>query len=162
MRDIFGWLTAAQWFAFLRIVLGLWWLESVRHKDLRRFIDHDMIDFAVSLADHHQFPAFGRVVKRVLVANRSWFPYLIVFAELALGFGLTLGLLTPLAALGSIFLTLNYLLLAGLPPTDESVYPAYEVEQGQLVMMLAIGIVVFFMGAGCTWGVDAFVGWGCG
>ena len=116
MRDIFGWLTAAQWFAFLRIVLGLWWLESVRHKDLRRFIDHDMIDFAVSLADHHQFPAFGRVVKRVLVANRSWFPYLIVFAELALGFGLTLGLLTPLAALGSIFLTLNYLLTTLIGP----------------------------------------------
>ena len=70
--------------------------------------------------------------------------------------------MVSVAAAGSIFLTLNYLLLAGLPPKDKSVYPAYEVEQGQLLMMLAIGIVVFFMGAGCTWGVDALVGLGCG
>ncbi len=159
--DIFGWLTAAEWIAFLRIVLGLWWLESVRHKDLHSFVDHDMIDFAVNLADNHQFPVYGKMVKRVILANRSWVPYLIVFAELALGLSLTLGLLTPIAALGSIFLTLNYLLLAGLPPTDKTVYPAYEVEQGQLIMMLAIGIVIFFMGAGCTWGLDALFGFYC-
>lgn len=161
MSDIFGWLTAAQWFAFLRIVLGLWWLESVRHKNLRRFIDHDMVAFTVSLADHHQFPEFGKVVKQVVLANRRWFPYMIVTAEVVLGLGLTLGFLTPIVALGSIFLTLNYLLLAGLPPRDISVYPAYEVEQGQLIMMLAIAIVTFFMGAGCTWGIDGWLGFGC-
>jgi thiosulfate dehydrogenase (quinone) large subunit len=161
MSDIFGWLTAAEWIAFLRIVLGLWWLESVRHKDLRDFIDHGMIDFAVSLADHHQISSYGKMVKRVLKANRSWFPYLIVLVEISLGVGLTLGLLTPLMALGSIFLSTNYLLLAGLPTTDKSIYPAYEVEQGQLIMMLAVSIVIFFMGAGCTWGLDALLDIGC-
>ena len=152
--DIFGWLTAEQWFAFLRIALGLWWLESVRHKDLRQFIERDMVAFAVKMAENHRFPAYGRMVKGFLQANGSWFPYVIVAAETAVGLGLTLGLLTPAATLGSVALAFNYLLLAGLPPADTSVYPAYEVEQGQLLMMLAISIATFFMGSGCTWGLD--------
>ncbi len=159
--DIFDWLTAEQWFALLRIALGLWWLESVRHKNLRRFIERDMIAFAVKMADNHRFPAYGRLVKGFLTANASWLPYLIVGVETVVGLGLTLGLLTPLAALGSIALTFNYLLLAGLPPADTSVYPAYEVEQGQLLMMLAIGIATFFMGSGCTWGLDAALAFLC-
>lgn len=104
--------------------------------------------------NENAFPAYGRMVKGFLQANGSWFPYVIVAAEAAVGLGLTLGLLTPVAVLGSAVLALNYLLLAGLPPADKSVYPAYEVEQGQLLMMLAISITTVFMGSGCTWGVD--------
>lgn len=100
---------------------GISWLESVRHKDLRRFIERDMVAFAVKVADHHRFPAYGRMVKGFLLANASWFPAFIVAAETADGLGLTLGLLTPMAGAGSIVLALNYLLLAGLPPTNTSV-----------------------------------------
>ena len=33
------WLTGAQWLAVLRIGLGLWWLESWRHKDRKAWFE---------------------------------------------------------------------------------------------------------------------------
>jgi thiosulfate dehydrogenase [quinone] large subunit len=114
------------------------------------------------LAEHHPVPAFGAFMKRMLLANKTWFPYLIVVGEFAVGIGLTFGLLTPISALVSIFMNANYLALAGVRPKDVSINPTYEVEQGQNLMMLAIGIVVFVMGAGCTWSLDAMLGLFCG
>ena len=161
MTDIFGFLTIAQWLALLRIALGLWWLESVRHKDMRNFLEVEMIRWSILLAEHHPVPAYGNLIKRMLLATRNWFPYLIVLGELTVGLGLTLGFLTPLAALVSIFLNLNYLALAGVKPKHVSVNPTYEVEQGQNLMMLAIGVVVLVTGAGCTWSIDALLGLFC-
>jgi len=162
MEDIFGWLTVEQWLAFLRIALGLWWLESVRHKEMDRFLNGDMVRWSVMLAEHHPVSAYGALMKRVLLANKSWFPYLIVAVEFAVGVGLTFGLLTPISTLVSIFMNVNYLALAGVRPKDVSINPTYEVEQGQNLMMLVIGIVVFAMNAGCTWGLDAVLGLFCG
>ncbi len=159
--DIFGFLTIEQWLAILRIALGLWWLESVRHKDMRRFLDAEMIRWSVMLAEHHPVPVYGALMKRVLLTNQKWFPYLIVLGEAVVGAGLTLGILTPLSALMSVFMNLNYLALAGVKPTDVSVHPTYEVEQGQNLMMLAIGVVVFFTGAGCIWSLDAVLNLFC-
>ncbi|MGE3600180.1 MAG: hypothetical protein AB7N70_32025 [Dehalococcoidia bacterium] len=62
------------------------------------------------------------------------------------GVSLVLGLLTPLGAIGGIFLNINYLLLAGLREQG---------EQGQILMMILIQVVVVGTGAGSTWGVDA-------
>ena len=56
MEDIFGWFAAEQWLAFLRIALGLWWLESVRHKDMSHFLNGEMIRWSVMLAEHHPVP----------------------------------------------------------------------------------------------------------
>jgi thiosulfate dehydrogenase [quinone] large subunit len=162
MTDVFGFLTIAQWLALLRIALGLWWLESVRHKDMRNFLAVEMIRWSILLAEHHPVPVYGTSIKRLLLTTRRWFPYLIVLGEAAVGLGLTLGFLTPLAAVASIFMNLNYLALAGVKPTDVSVNPTYEVEQGQNLMMLAIGVVVLFTGAGCTWSIDALLGLFCG
>ena len=162
MEDIFGWLTVEQWLAFLRIALGLWWLESVRHKDMRHFLNGEMIRWSVMLAEHHPVPPYGVLMKRMLLASKTWFPYLIVAGEFAVGIGLTFGLLTPISVLVSIFMNVNYLALAGVKPKDVSIHPTYEVEQGQNLMMLAIGIVVFVMGVGCTWSLDAVLGLFCG
>jgi len=161
MTDIFGLFTVEQWLALLRIAVGLWWLESVRHKDLRKFVKTGMVTYTLKLADHHRFPAYGRLIRRLVESNAAWFPYLIVLGEFSVGLGLTLGLLTQLSALVGLFMNLNYVLLAGVPPTDHSVNPYYEVEQGQNFMMLAIEVVVLVMGAGCTWGVDGAFGLFC-
>lgn len=162
MTDIFGLFTVDQWLAFLRIVLGLWWLESVRHKEMRHFLDVEMIRWTVTLAEHHPLPAYGSFMKKVLLTNKKWFPYLIVAGEAIVGIGLTFGILTPISALVSLFMNFNYLALAGVRPVDVSVNPTYEVEQGQNLMMIAIGLVVFFMNAGCTWSLDALLGFFCG
>ena len=100
-------------------------------------------------------------MKRMLLATKKWFPYLIVLGEFSAGIGLTFGLLTPISALASIFMNVNYLALAGVKPKDVSVHPTYEVEQGQNLMMLVIGVVVFVMGSGCTWSLDAIFGLFC-
>lgn len=157
MTDIFGFLTVAHWLAFLRIAVGLWWLESVRHKNMKQFLETEMVSWSLALADSHPVPAYGRLLRRLIEPNARWFPYLIVAGEFCIGLGLTFGFLTPLAALAGFFLNLNYVLLAGVPPRDLSLNPGYEVEQGQNFMMMAIEVVVLMLAAGCTWGLDSLL-----
>lgn len=163
MQDIFGFLEVAQWLAILRIGVGLWWLKSFLHKPHRDFISGDMVNWTLSLADNHPVPAFGRMIRGLVEPNASWFPYLILFGELAVGIGMIFGFLTPLSILVAIFLNLNYILLAGVRPKDLSVNKAYQCEQGQNWNMIVAEVVLFFMvaAAGCTWSVDSALGLFC-
>ena len=164
MQDIFGFLTVGQWLAILRIGVGLWWLKSFLHKPHRDFVSGDMVNWTLSLADNHPVPAFGRMIRGLIEPNASWFPYLILLGELAVGIGMTLGLLTPISILVAIFLNLNYILLAGVRPKDISVNKAYQCEQGQNWNMIVAEVVLFFTvaAAGCTWSVDGALGLFCG
>jgi thiosulfate dehydrogenase [quinone] large subunit len=146
--DIFDWLTHAEWLAILRIGLGLWWLESVRHKPLREFLRGGSMDWVESLTKDHPIPPFARMIQRTSLATRrrrvvtSW---LVVLGEFSVGLSLVLGFLTPAGLIVGFFLNLNYLLLAGL--RDQG-------EQGQNLMMMLIAVVLFATGAGMTWGID--------
>ena len=148
MHDIFGWLTVEQWLAILRIGVGLWWLESVRHKDLRGFLRGGAMNWVETLTRDHPLPAYAAMVRKMPLSSQrrrvatSW---LVVSGESSVGLSLTLGLLTPAGALVGIFLNLNYLLLAGLK--DQG-------EQGQNLMMLLSEVVIFATHAGTTWGLD--------
>lgn len=149
MDDIFGWLTREQWLAILRIGVGLWWLESVRHKDLGNFLRGGAMGWVESLTKDHPIPPFARAIQTLSLSSerrRVVTAWLVVLGEFAVGLSLTLGLLTPLGALVGIFLNLNYLLLAGLK--DQG-------EQGQNLMMILIEVVVLASGAGLIWGLDA-------
>jgi thiosulfate dehydrogenase (quinone) large subunit len=143
-----GTITAEQWLAVLRIGVGLWWLESVRHKDLSSFLRGDAMNWVESLTRDHPVPAYARLIQRASLSSRrrrvatSW---LVVAGEALVGTSLTLGVLTPLGALGGIFLNANYLLLAGLK--DQG-------EQGQNLMMLLAEAVVLGSGAGRTWSLE--------
>ncbi len=159
METIFGILTVEQWMAFLRIAVGLWWLESVRHKPLRKFVSGGMVNWVSDLADNHPVPAYGALIKRTVVPAASWFPYLNLAGELAVGIGLVFGIFTPLAISVAIFLNLNYLALAGVRPTkDINVNRCYQCEQGQNLMMIASEIVIFFTGAWAVWSLDSVLG----
>jgi|GEM_PF-347057 len=162
MEDIYGFLTIAQWLAILRIGIGLWWLKSFFHKPLRKFVDGQMVDWTLALADNHPVPAYGRLIRRMIEPNRTWFPYLILLGELAVAIGMILGFLTPLALIVAVFLNLNYISLAGVRPKDISVNPAYQCEQGQNYNMLVAEVVLFFTAAGCTWSLDSLLGIFCG
>ena len=147
--DVFGWLTKEEWLALLRIGLGLWWLESVRHKDLRGFLRGDAHGWVEGLAADHPLPAYARLLRATsLRGERAWVvtSWLVVLGEFAAGASIAFGFLTFAGLALGAFLNLNYLLLAGL--RDQG-------EQGQNLMMLLIAVVLFVTGAGGTWGVDA-------
>ncbi|MFQ5408831.1 MAG: TQO small subunit DoxD [Anaerolineales bacterium] len=162
--DVLGFLTVEQWLAVVRIGLGLWWLKSFLHKPHRKFVSGQMVGWTVALADNHPVPAFGRAIKSVVEPNASWFPYLVLAGELAVGIGLIFGFLTPISLIVAIFLNLNYLALAGVRPKDINVNKAYQCEQGQnwnmLVPQVALLALVAF--SGCTWSVDGALGLFCG
>jgi thiosulfate dehydrogenase [quinone] large subunit len=151
VKDIFGALTHEQWLAILRIGVGLWWLESVRHKDLRHFLRGSAMNWVESLTANHPIPPFANTIRSLSLSSRrrrvvtSW---LVVAGEFCVGASLVLGLLTPVGALVGLFLNLNYLLLAGLK--DQG-------EQGQNLMMILSEVVIFATGAGMTWGLDGLL-----
>jgi thiosulfate dehydrogenase [quinone] large subunit len=150
-HDIFGWLTHAEWLAILRIGVGLWWLESVRHKDLPKFLRGGAMGWVDSLTKDHPIGPFGELIQRVSLSSQrrrvvtSW---LVVAGEFCVGVSLVLGFLTPVGLIVGIFLNLNYFLLAGLK--DQG-------EQGQNLMMILIEVVCLAVGAGMTWGIDALL-----
>lgn len=147
--DIFDWLTHAEWLAILRIGIGLWWLESVRHKDLRGFLRGESMGWVESLTKDHPIPAFARTVQKTSLSSQrrrvvtSW---LVVLGEFAVGVSLVLGFLTPVGLVVAIFLNLNYFLLAGL--RDQG-------EQGQNLIMILTEVVLFTTGSWETWALDA-------
>ncbi len=138
-------LSPAHWLAVLRISLGLWWLESFRHKNKRAWFERGSgIAWAQSVAEKHRW-AFVTSGFNALVAPRpKVMSYVVVFGEFALGLGLTFGFLTPVAAVFSILLNLCYFVLM-----------IHDwAEQGQNSMMIAIGVVVLGAHAWQTWSLD--------
>jgi thiosulfate dehydrogenase [quinone] large subunit len=113
-----------------------------------------MANWTLALADNHPVPAFGSLIWSVVEPNRTWFPYLVLFGEAAVGIGLIFGFLTPIWLLVGIFLNINYLALAGVKPKDRSVNAAYQCEQGQNLMMIASQFILFVLAAGSTWSLD--------
>ena len=142
-------MSAEHWLAVLRIGLGLWWVESFRHKDKRAWLERGAgISWAASIAEKHRWQVVNRGFKSVVEPRPKQMEYLVVFGELAIGLGLVLGFLTPVAAVASILLNAMYF---ALMIHDWA-------EQGQNLMMLLIGVVVLGTGAWHTWSVDAALG----
>jgi thiosulfate dehydrogenase [quinone] large subunit len=147
-----------QWLAILRIGIGLWWIKSVFHKDIGKFLRTGMVSWTVEMAESHPWTGYGNAIKRTVTAASSWFPYLVLLGELAVGVGLTFGFLTPISALVGIFLNVNYILLAGVKLKDESINPCFRVEQGQNWSMILAQMVIIAIGAGAVWSVDNILG----
>lgn len=158
MEPLIDFLSVAEWLAVLRIGLGLWWLKSVFHKPYPRFFKGQMADWTVALAENHPIPLLAIPIGKMVDKNRTWFPYLVVLGELAVGIGLTLGLFTPISFTVAILLNLNYLFLAGVRPKDISVNKAYQCEQGQNWNMIVPQIVLLALGAWQTWSLDSVLG----
>ena len=159
MFDFLTVLEIDQGLAIIRIGLGLWWIKSVLHKPYPAFLQGQMADWVVSLGENHPIPWFGKMVGGMVDKNRSWFPYLNVAGELAVGIGLTLGFLTPLALIVGIFLNVNDISLAGFRPNNIEVNRAYQCEQGQNWNMIVPQLMLLLTGAWATWSVDAALKW---
>ncbi|MCZ4100651.1 DoxX family protein [Streptomyces sp. SID13666] len=139
------WLTGAEWLAVLRIGLGLWWLESWRHKDKKGWFERGTgIAWAKSVADKHRWSFVQGGFTTVVAPRPKLMAYIVVYAELALGLGLTVGLLTPVALVGGLLLNLLYLVLM-----------IHDwAEQGQNAMMALISLVALFAMSWQAWSLD--------
>ncbi|HEY3240322.1 MAG TPA: DoxX family protein [Acidimicrobiia bacterium] len=142
-------MTGQEWLAVLRIGVGLWWLESWRHKDKAAWFERGAgIAWAASVAEKHRW-AFVRQAFAATVAPRpKLMSYLVVFGELAVGLGLVAGFLTPVAAAAGLFLNLSYFVLM-----------IHDwAEQGQNAMMALIEVATLGGAAWNTWSLDAAFG----
>ncbi len=158
METLFGILTVEQWLAILRIGIGLWWLKSVLHKPLRKFVSGQMVNWTLALADNHPVPAYGKFIKAIVTPTASWFPYLILLGETAVAIGLIFGFLTPISLLVALLLNLNYLSLAGVRPKDINVNKAYQCEQGQNYTMIITEVTLLATISWATWSLDSVLG----
>ena len=138
-----------HWLAVLRIGIGLWWLESWRHKNKEAWFQRASgIGWAQSVADKHPWPFVKKTFDRVVAPHPKSMAYVVVFSELAIGLGLTFGFLTPIAAAGGLALNLLYFVLM---IKDWA-------EQGQNSMMALIQVVILGTHAWGTWAVGHAVG----
>ncbi|MGW3583851.1 DoxX family protein [Streptomyces rubiginosohelvolus] len=147
MRTI--WLDGAEWLAVLRIGLGLWWLESWRHKDRKGWFERGTgIAWAAGIAGKHRWGVVRAGFRRVVEPRPKLIAYVVVYAELALGLGLVTGFLTPVALVAGLLLNLLYLTLM-----------IHDwAEQGQNAMMALISFVALLAMAWQTWSLDAALG----
>ncbi|TQJ74729.1 DoxX family protein [Streptomyces sp. SLBN-31] len=143
------WLTGAQWLAVLRIGLGLWWLESWRHKDRKAWFERGTgIRWAADIAAKHRWNAVRSGFEVMVAPRPRAMAYVVVYAELALGLGLVAGFLTPVALVGGLLLNVLYFTLM-----------VHEVaEQGQNSMMALMSLVGLFGMSWQTWSLDSALG----
>jgi thiosulfate dehydrogenase [quinone] large subunit len=143
------WLSGAEWLAVLRIGLGLWWLESWRHKDRTAWFERGTgITWAAGIAAKHRWSAVRSGFETVVAPHPRVMAYVVVYAELALGLGLITGFLTPIALVGGFLLNALYFTLM-----------IHEVaEQGQNSMMALMSVVALFGMSWQTWSLDSALG----
>ncbi len=142
-------LDVGEWLAVLRIGLGLWWLESWRHKDKKGWFERGTgIAWAQSVAEKHRWSFVKSGFDKIVAPRPKAMAYIVVFSELALGLGLVFGLLTPVALVFSLLLNLLYLVLM-----------IHDwAEQGQNAMMALIAVVCLGTHAWSVWSLDNALG----
>ncbi|GLW50924.1 hypothetical protein Stsp02_65850 [Streptomyces sp. NBRC 14336] len=142
------WLSGAEWVAVLRIGLGLWWLESWRHKDKKTWFQGGGIAWAADVAAKHRWTAVRSGFDVVVAPRPRTMAYLVAYAELALGLGLIAGFLTPVALVAGLLLNGVYFTLM-----------IHDwAEQGQNSMMALISLVALFGMSWQTWSLDNALG----
>jgi thiosulfate dehydrogenase [quinone] large subunit len=143
------WLDGAEWLAVLRIGLGLWWLESWRHKDRKAWFERGTgITWAADVAAKHRWSTVRSGFDAIVAPRPRTMAYVVVYAELALGLGLITGFLTPIALIGGLLLNTLYFTLM-----------IHDwAEQGQNSMMALISVAGLFGIAWQEWSVDDALG----
>ncbi len=138
-----------EWFAFLRVALGLWWLESFRHKDKRAWIERNAgISWAASVAEKHKWGLVRRGFAATVAPRPKLMTWIVLMSELTLGLGLVAGFLTPIALVASALLCTLYFVLM-----------IHDwAEQGQNLMMISIAIACLGGRAWEVWSLDSLLG----
>jgi thiosulfate dehydrogenase [quinone] large subunit len=148
VKALFG-VAAVHWLAIMRIGVGLWWLESFRHKDKAAWIQRGAgIAWAKDVADKHRWKFVTTSFNRFVAPHPKSMAYIVLTAELAVGLGLVFGFLTPIAAIGAILLNLQYVV----------VMIHDWAEQGQNLMMILLEFAIIVLLANQAWSIDSALG----
>ena len=151
----------AQWLAFLRIVVGLYFVKSLVTKMSlsmlggvlpipvvsERWIDV-MPKIVTRQASENPILFYKHFLETTVLPNSHLFAQLTAWGETVVGIGLTLGLLTGVASLVGLFLVTNY----GL--ATQWMSPG---QQGFHLVLFALMVAFFFARVGRTWGLDAWL-----
>jgi len=151
----------AEWLAFLRIVVGLYFVKSLVTKMsvvmLGGILPVPMVSgrwlevmpkIVTRQASENPILFYKQFLETTVLPNSSIFAQMTAWGETAVGIGLTLGLLTGVASIVGLILVVNY----GL--ATQWMSPG---QQGFHLVLFFLMAAFFFARAGRTWGVDAWL-----
>jgi uncharacterized membrane protein YphA (DoxX/SURF4 family) len=148
-----------KWMAFLRIVVGLYFVKSLVTKMSivlvggvlpvpavsERWINV-MPKIVAKQAAENPIAAYKQFLEGTVLTHPELFAQLTAWGETAVGLGLTLGLLTGASSLIGLVLVTNY----GL--ATQWMSPG---QQGFHLVLFALMLTFFMARAGRVWGLDA-------
>ena len=148
-----------KWIAFLRIVVGLYFVKSLITKMSIVLVGGVLPVPAVSerwigvmpkivakQASENPIASYKQFLEGTVLAHPELFAQLTAWGETAVGLGLTLGLLTGASSLIGLVLVTNY----GL--ATQWMSPG---QQGFHLVLFALMLTFFVTRAGRVWGLDA-------
>jgi uncharacterized membrane protein YphA (DoxX/SURF4 family) len=150
-----------RWLAFLRIVVGLYFVKSLVTKMSIVFLGGVLPVTAVSerlinvmpniVAKHasqNPLAFYKQFLDGTVLTHPELFAQLTAWGETVVGLGLTLGLLTGLSSLIGLVLVSNY----GL--ATQWMSPG---QQGFHIVLFALMLTFFMARAGRQWGLDGWI-----
>lgn len=150
-----------RWLAFLRIVVGLWFVKSMITKLGWVFIagvlplpvaTQRWIDFLpkklAEFAAKNPYEWYQEFLTGTAIPNAKLFAHLTAYGETAVGLGLTLGLLTGLAAIVGLVIMANYMVAS---------FWLGFCQQGFHLLLIASMIAFLGSRAGRRWGLDGLL-----
>jgi uncharacterized membrane protein YphA (DoxX/SURF4 family) len=148
-----------KWMAFLRIVVGLYFVKSLVTKmsivlaggflPLPAVSDrwiNVMPKIVAKQASENPIASYKAFLENTVLTHPELFATFTAWGETVVGLGLTLGLLTGVSSLVGLLLVTNY----GL--ATQWMSPG---QQGFHIVLFALMLAFFFSRAGRTWGLDA-------
>jgi uncharacterized membrane protein YphA (DoxX/SURF4 family) len=150
-----------QWLAFLRIVVGLYFVKSLATKMSivllggllpvpavsERWVNV-MPNIVAKQASQNPLAFYKQFLEGTVLTHPELFAQLTAWGETAVGVGLTLGLLTGLSSFVGLVMVTNY----GL--ATQWMSPG---QQGFHLVLFALMLAFFMARAGRTWGLDAWI-----
>jgi uncharacterized membrane protein YphA (DoxX/SURF4 family) len=150
-----------KWLAFLRIVVGLYFVKSLVTKMSIVFVGGFLPAPAVSerwinvkpnivtkQASENPIASYKQFLEGTVLTHPELFAQLTAWGETVVGLGLTLGLLTGVSSLVGLVLVSNY----GL--ATQWMSPG---QQGFHLILFALMLTFFVARAGRVWGLDAWL-----
>jgi thiosulfate dehydrogenase [quinone] large subunit len=149
------------WLALLRVVVGAWFVKAVWTKLAIGFaggvLPYPMVSprfvafhpkRVAEFAAGNPIGWYKDFLEQTVLPHAGLFATLQVWGEVAVGIGLTLGLLTRLSALVGLYLAVNF----GLA----SQWMSFG-QQGFHLLLVTSMIIFIGAGAGRAWGLDALL-----
>src|SRR5262245_38454202 len=146
--------------ALLRIVVGFWFVKAVWTKLTiasgvvpyptvsPRFLAVHLKRVA-EFADGNPIGWYKEFLQTTVLPHATLFATLQTFGEVAVGLGLFFGIMTRLAALIGLFLTINFSLA--------TVWMGVFAQQGFHLLLVTSMAIFLITGAGRRWGLDAWL-----